>query len=263
VGGSCSFRLPRINGHLSDQVHQTIMKRHRPRVIAIVPAAGSGTRMGGDVRKQFLQLRGKPIIVHTLQQFEHCSEVDEIAVAVPESAIIEMERLITQYRLHKVNKLVAGGARRQDSVAHALARLELNDTDIILVHDGVRPFITRKKITEIVKACREHDAAVAAVQPKDTIRRSAGGGFFDQTMDRSALWLIQTPQAFRATLLKKAFEKARKDKFVSTDEAALVERLGIKARIVEGSYDNIKITTPEDLELGLLIYERWRLKGWI
>lgn len=237
------------------------MSRRRPRVIAIVPAAGAGSRMGGDVRKQFLQLRGKPIIVHTLQQFEHCSEVDEVAVAVPESAILEMERLVSQYRLHKVNKVVVGGARRQDSVARALARTVLNDSDIVLVHDGVRPFITRKKIVEIVRACREHDAAVVAVQPKDTIRKSVGGVFFDQTLDRSALWLIQTPQAFRANVLKKAFDKARKDKFVSTDEAALVERLGIRARIVEGSYDNIKITTPEDLELGILILDRWEARS--
>jgi 2-C-methyl-D-erythritol 4-phosphate cytidylyltransferase len=111
--------------------------------------------------------------------------------------------------------------------------------------------------------CKEHDAAVLAVQPKDTVRRSAGGGFFDSTLDRTALWLIQTPQAFRASVLLRAFENARKDRFSSTDEAALVERLGIKARIVEGSYDNIKITTPEDLELGKLILERWQSKGLI
>jgi len=96
------------------------------------------------------------------------------------------------------------------------------------------------------------------VQPKDTIRRSNGGGFFDQTLDRSALWLVQTPQAFKASLLKKAFEKARREKFYSTDEAALVERCGVKVKIVEGSYDNIKITTQEDLELGVLILERWK-----
>ena len=109
--------------------------------------------------------------------------------------------------------------------------------------------------------CKEHDAAVLAVQPKDTVRRSAGGHFFDQTLDRNALWLIQTPQVFRAKILLKAFEKAKQEKFYSTDEAALVEQLGIKARIVEGSYDNIKITTAEDLELGTLILDRWTEKG--
>ncbi|MBI5463386.1 MAG: 2-C-methyl-D-erythritol 4-phosphate cytidylyltransferase [Ignavibacteriales bacterium] len=233
------------------------MRRQRPRVIAIVPAAGSGSRLGGAVKKQFLQLHGKPIIVHTLQQFEHCAEVDEIAVAVPEPAITDMEQLVRRFRLHKVSKVVAGGAKRQDSVAHVLKTLDLKDTDILLVHDGVRPFVQRKKIVELIKACREHRVAVLAVQPKDTIRRSRGGGFFDQTLDRSALWMIQTPQAFTAGILQKAFARAAKDRFYSTDEAALTERLGIHAKIVEGTYDNIKITTREDLELAGLIFERW------
>jgi 2-C-methyl-D-erythritol 4-phosphate cytidylyltransferase len=237
------------------------MTRSRPKVFAIIPAAGSGTRIGGDIKKQFLPLKGKPIIVHTLQQFEHCADVDEVAVALPESAMSEMEAVVGQYRLHKVSKMVLGGVKRQDSVRNVLNRLALKDSDIVLVHDGVRPFIETKRISHLLKVCKEYDAAVLAVQPKDTIRRSAGGGFFDQTMDRTALWLIQTPQAFRARLLVKAFEQAKKDKFYSTDEAALVERLGVKIRIVEGSYDNIKITTPEDLEFGLLILERWRLKG--
>jgi 2-C-methyl-D-erythritol 4-phosphate cytidylyltransferase len=239
------------------------MSRSRPKVFAIVPAAGSGTRIGGDIRKQFLPLKGKPIIVHTIQQFEHCSDVDEVALALPESAMSEMEAVVERYRLHKVSKMVLGGTKRQDSVRNVLNRLTLKESDIVLVHDGVRPFIEPKRIAHLLKVCKEYNAAVLAVQPKDTIRRSTGGGFFDQTLDRTALWLIQTPQAFRAKLLVKAFEKARKDKFYSTDEAALVERLGVKIRIVEGSFDNIKITTPEDLELGLLIFERWRMKEWL
>jgi 2-C-methyl-D-erythritol 4-phosphate cytidylyltransferase len=239
------------------------MSRSRPKVFAIIPAAGSGTRIGGDVRKQFLLLKGKPIIVHTLQQFEHCPDVDEIALALPESAMSEMEMIVKRFRLHKVSKMVMGGAKRQDSVCNVLNRLSLKESDIVFVHDGVRPFIETKRISHLLKVCKEYDAAVLAVQPKDTIRRSTGGGFFDQTLDRTALWLIQTPQVFRAKLLVKAFEKAKKDKFYSTDEAALVERLGVKIRIVEGSYDNIKITTPEDLELGLLILERWRAQGWM
>jgi 2-C-methyl-D-erythritol 4-phosphate cytidylyltransferase len=237
------------------------MSRSRPKVFAIVPAAGSGSRIGGKVKKQFLPLKGKPIIIHTLQRFEHCSDVDEIVLAVPESDIVEIEALLSKYRIHKVSKAIVGGKKRQDSVFSALQRITANDSDIILVHDAVRPFIESRKISQVIKACKEFDAAVVAVQPKDTIRRSAGGGFFDQTVDRTALWLVQTPQAFKAKLLLRAFEKAYKDKFYSTDEAGLVERLGIKARIVEGSYDNIKITTLEDLELGSLILDRWQGKG--
>ncbi len=239
------------------------MPKSRPKVFVVVAAAGAGTRLGGAVKKQFLLLRDRPILVHTLQRFEHCPDVDEIAVAVPEPSIAEMETLLSHYRLHKVSKITVGGEKRQDSVYNVLKRLPLRPPDIVLVHDGVRPFIESKRISHLVKACKEYDAAVLAVQPKDTIRRSAGGEFFDQTLDRNALWLVQTPQAFKAALLLKAFEKAKKEKFYSTDEAGLLEHMGVKARIVEGSYDNIKITTQEDLELGRLILERWRAKGLI
>ncbi len=237
------------------------MPRSRPKVYAIIPAAGSGTRMGGKVKKQFVLLNEKPVLIYTLQQFEHCTDVDEIIVVVPESDVVETEALLSRYRIHKVSRSVVGGPKRQDSVANALNKITPRDADIILVHDAVRPFVGKRKIAEVVRACREYDAAVLAVQPKDTIRRSAGGGFFDQTVDRNALWLVQTPQAFKAGLLLRAFEQAAKDKFYSTDEVALVERLGVRSRIVEGSYDNIKITTQEDLDLGSLILERWRRAG--
>lgn len=233
----------------------------RPKVYAIIAAAGSGTRLGGSVQKQFLSLREKPILVHTIQRFESSTEVDEIALAVPEESLVDVEHLISRHRLHKVSKVVRGGEKRQDSVYNVLKRLQFRPGDIILVHDGVRPFVLLKKISELIAACVEHEAVVLAVQPKDTIRRSNGGGFFDQTLDRTALWMIQTPQAFRAQVLQRAFEKAAKEKFYSTDEAALVERLGVRAKIVEGNYDNIKITTKEDLELGELILERWQAAG--
>jgi 2-C-methyl-D-erythritol 4-phosphate cytidylyltransferase len=237
------------------------MSKTRPKVIVIVPAAGAGKRLGGSVKKQFLMLRDKPIIAHTLQRFEHCSDVDEIAVAVPEQQIAEMESIISRFRLHKVSMVTVGGEKRQDSVYNALRKLTINPSDIVMVHDGVRPFLESKRISHLIRACKDHEAAVLAVQPKDTIRRSRGGEFFDQTLDRNALWLVQTPQAFKGSLLMKAFQKARVDKFYGTDEAVLVERIGVKAKIVEGSYDNIKITTQEDIELGQLILERWRTKG--
>lgn len=237
------------------------MPRTRPKVFVIVPAAGSGTRLGGSVKKQFLLLRDKPILVHTLQRFEHCPDIDEIALAVPEQSIAEIETVLSHYRLHKVSKVTVGGEKRQDSVYNVLKKIPAKLSDIVLVHDGVRPFVEPKRISHLIKVCKEYNAAVLAVQPKDTVRRSAGGDFFDQTLDRNALWLVQTPQAFRAELLLKAYEKAKKEKFYSTDEAALVERIGAKVKIVEGSYDNIKITTQEDIELGKLILERWRNNG--
>lgn len=239
------------------------MATRRPKVFAVIAAAGSGIRLGGTTKKQFLLLKEKPILVLTLQRFEHCPDIDEIAIAVPEDEIVGTESLLTHFRLHKVSKVIAGGEKRQDSVWNVLSKLDLKPSDIVLVHDGVRPFIDSKKISQIVNICKEYDAVVLAVQPKDTIRRSNGSGYFDQMLDRNALWLVQTPQGFKASLLLKAFERARKEKFYSTDEAALVERLDVKARIVQGSYDNIKITTEEDLELGKLILERWLAKGVI
>ena len=237
------------------------MPKTRPKVFAIIPAAGSGKRLGGSVKKQFLLLRDKPIIVHTLQRFEHCPDVDEIAVAVPEQSIAEMESLISRYRLHKVSMITVGGEKRQDSVYNVLRRFTFKPTDIVLVHDGVRPFIESKRISHLIRSSKESGAAVLAVQPKDTIRRSRGGEYFDQILDRNALWLVQTPQAFLASILMKAFKQAKQDRFYSTDESGLVERIGVKTRIVEGSYDNIKITTEEDIDLGRLILERWRSKG--
>lgn len=233
----------------------------RPKVYALVPAAGSGSRLGSKIKKQFLLLEHKPVIVHTLQRFELSAEVDEVLVAVPESHIVEMEQILVHYRLHKVSKVVIGGVQRQDSVFNLLSKVKAKESDIILVHDGVRPFVSLAAIAEVIRACREFDAAALAVQPKDTVRRSTGGNFFEQTLDRSALWLLQTPQAFRAALLRKAFEEAEKAHFYGTDEIALVERLGIKARIVPGSYDNIKITTKEDVDIATLILHRWKNEG--
>jgi 2-C-methyl-D-erythritol 4-phosphate cytidylyltransferase len=235
------------------------MSHQRPKVFAVIPAAGQGSRIGGSTKKQFLELDGRPVLIHTLLAFEISPEVDEIAVAVPESDVADGEQLLSRHRILKVGSVVAGGETRQDSVFNALKNLKAAPEDIVLVHDGVRPFIRPRQIAEIVSRCLEHDAVVMAVPPKDTIRRSNGGGFFDTTLDRNALWLVQTPQAFRASILLKAFHQARKEGFISTDEAALVERLGVKAKIVEGSYDNIKITTSEDLELGLLILKRWNI----
>lgn len=236
------------------------MAKGRPKVYAIIPAAGSGTRLGGSLRKQFVHLGDRPILVHTVLRFERCVDVDEIIIAVPEQSVAETKALISRYRLHKVSKIVVGAKMRQGSVQNALQKLKLKPTDIILVHDGVRPFIEPAKISEVVQACREYDAAAVAVQPKDTVRRSEGGSYFNQPIDRSAVWLMQTPQGFKASIIKEAFAKAKGDRFVGTDEVALVERIGKKSRIISGTYDNIKITTPEDLELGALIMERWKLK---
>jgi 2-C-methyl-D-erythritol 4-phosphate cytidylyltransferase len=226
------------------------------RIAAIIPAAGSGERMAAPENKPFLLLGNKPLLVHTLQKFQDCSEVDDLILVVRAADIKRAEALVVEYHLGKVVDVVEGGERRQDSVYRGLERLGGRGVAFVLVHDAVRPFVSTTKIHEIIGVARRHCAAVLAVQPKDTIKLSNGTSSVRMTLDRAKLWVVQTPQCFAMDLLKKAYESALRDGFVGTDDASLVERLGVGVRIVEGSYDNIKITTHDDLDLAEMILRR-------
>lgn len=217
------------------------------KVEAIIPAAGRGTRIGGAVAKQFLELKGKPLLCHTLQVFEACPAVDSVVLVMPENDLRESgDQWLNGYRM--VRKVVAGGEQRQDSVFNGFQALE-EGTDIVVVHDGVRPFTTVQMIAETVAAAARYGAAITAVAVTDTIKKAADG-FVERTVPREGLWRVQTPQAFQYGLLKRAFEKAAADSYYGTDEGALIEYLGEKVRIVPGSEMNIKITRREDLILG-------------
>jgi 2-C-methyl-D-erythritol 4-phosphate cytidylyltransferase len=228
----------------------------KEKIAAIVPAAGSGARLGLRESKPFLLLGEKPLLIHTLQRFQSCSEVDELILVVRAADLKRAEALVLEYRLGKVVGVVEGGQRRQDSVYRGLKRLDGREVAFVLIHDAVRPFLSTAKVHEVIEAAKKHRAAVLAVQPKDTIKLSSGVSFVQTTLDRTKLWAVQTPQCFAADLLMKAYESALKDDFVGTDDASLVERLGIGVSIVEGSYDNIKITTQDDLDLAELILRR-------
>lgn len=219
----------------------------------VIPAAGSGRRMGGATAKQFLELHGKPILVRTLQRFDSAPAVDEIVVAVGEGQTAAVEELVRLNALRKVRAVVPGGVQRQDSVRCALERIT---ADIVLVHDAVRPFASHHLIAEVAAAAIRTGAAIAAVPPKETIKISDGSGAVLSTPERSHVWVAQTPQGFATAVLIEAFQQARKDGFTGTDDASLVERLGVRVSIVEGSYDNIKITTPEDVDLAGHIFMR-------
>jgi 2-C-methyl-D-erythritol 4-phosphate cytidylyltransferase len=223
----------------------------------IIPAAGAGERMGGSVSKQFLSLRGKPIIVHTLIRFQMCTAVDEIIVAVQPSSRQQVEFLVNEYRLSKAAKIVEGGRRRQDSVSNAIRHIDPL-AEIVIVHDAVRPFVQQKVILDSIDKAMSNSAAVVAVRVKDTIKVGNDEGRFERTLDRSVLWLAQTPQAFRKQVLIDAYEHARRDGIEATDDASLVELLNIRPAIVEGSFDNIKITTPDDLEFADVLARRFR-----
>jgi 2-C-methyl-D-erythritol 4-phosphate cytidylyltransferase len=203
--------------------------------------------MGHPTKKPYLKLLDEPILAHTIRVFDQNSIVDAVIVVV-DAADIETCRstVIAPYRFQKVASLVAGGETRQISVFNGLRMLP-TDTEFVIVHDGVRPFVTDETIFKCVEAAEAYGAAVAAVPVKDTIKVADDDGFIADTPDRAKLWAVQTPQVFRKTVLLEAHRSAQQRQISATDDAALVEQLGFKVKLVMGSYANLKITTPEDL----------------
>lgn len=238
----------------TDQMDQTdqidALPRQASLVVALVPAAGRGLRMGGSVPKQFLSLGGEPLIVQSLRTLQASSVVDQIVLAVPLADVEYCENdIVLRYRFTKVTKVVAGGAERQDSVRCALAQVHA-DTEIVLIHDAVRPFMTQQMIEEVVAAARKAGAAIIALPMRDTVKQVRTDGTIERTVDRTPLWLAQTPQAFRRGWIESAHKKAHAEGIRATDDAFLVECLGYSVAVVEGSGENIKVTRPEDLVIG-------------
>lgn len=224
----------------------------------VVVAAGKGTRMGTAESKQYLMLGDKPVLAHTLEVFERCEEIAEIVVVVGREDVERVGELVSRYGIGKCSAVISGGSERQSSVLAGLRALG-SEVDWVMVHDGVRPFITFAQITKLWAVVQERDAAVLAVPVKDTIKLVHPEGYIESTPDRSRLWAIQTPQAFRLAALLAAHEAAEQEGFLGTDDAMLMERSGHRVHIVEGDYTNIKITTPDDLQWGLhLLKERDR-----
>lgn len=210
----------------------------------IIPAAGSGSRLRGRVPKQFLRLGGVPVLARTVAAFDAIPAVRRIVVAAPARHQVRARRMLARLDLRASWQVVTGGAERQESVWCALAALDPLPA-VVLVHDAVRPLVSGRIIREVIRTAARSGAAIAVVPVKDTIREVRGRG--SRTLDRSALRAVQTPQGFRTALLLRAHRAARRRGFLGTDEASLVERLGVKVHLVEGEYRNIKITTPEDL----------------
>jgi 2-C-methyl-D-erythritol 4-phosphate cytidylyltransferase len=217
-------------------------------VSAVVAAAGKGTRMNMDINKQYIEVCGIPVLSRTLLVFEECELIDDVVVVVNNNDIFYVKQNIVEaYDLKKVKLLVAGGAQRQNSVYNGLLQLN-KETDVVVIHDGARPFIDNKIIAECIEAALEYGVSTVAVPVKDTIKSSEDGGYVNETLERSKLWAVQTPQAFKYDVLISAHNRAAQDGFTGTDDTVLAERLGYKTRLVMGSYNNIKITTKEDLE---------------
>jgi 2-C-methyl-D-erythritol 4-phosphate cytidylyltransferase len=218
------------------------------KTIANVPAAGAGERLKADRKKQFIELGGMPILARTLMALSNAPQIDKIILVAPLPEINYCKReVVDKYKIVKVSDIVEGGKTRQESVSNGLRHVA-DDTDLVLVHDGVRPFVTEKMIGDVINAAEESGAAITAIGATDTVK-TVGSGFVQDTLERDRIIFVQTPQCFSYNILKEAIEKAVGDGFVGTDEASLVERLDTKVAIVEGLKTNIKITSPDDLEL--------------
>ena len=229
------------------------------KVVVIIPAAGLGTRMAahsgarvGQPAKQFAEVAGKPILLHTLEKFSAVPEVTDIYIAVRESETGRLREFIAAQKLRPKLHVAIGGDHRQQSVANALRELRAQDDDVVLVHDAVRPFVDGEIIRNVIESAAAQGAAIAGIPAVDTIKqveRTANGAIITSTVPRERVVMAQTPQGFRYTVIKRAFDEAIQDGFIGTDEASLVERSGHQVAVVMGSARSIKITTPSDLEL--------------
>ncbi len=226
------------------------------RVGVVIPAAGKGTRIGQGRPKQFIDLEGKPLLFHVLEYFQSTSLIDLMILVGPADDLISMREEVARNNLTKVLDVVAGGVQRQDSVWNGLQRIGDEHVDYVVVHDAVRPFIDDELVTNVLRSAMEFGAAVPAVHPKETIKHATHELFVGSTPPRIHLWITQTPQIFEFSLLHRAYKSATANGYKGTDDASLVERLGQRVKIVHGSYDNIKITTPEDFELAKIIHRR-------
>jgi 2-C-methyl-D-erythritol 4-phosphate cytidylyltransferase len=216
--------------------------------VAIIAAAGQGTRMGGKRAKQFLELAGIPVIIHTLKRFEQCDVIQEIIVVLPAQESAEFLSLADKYGLRKLAKVVPGGITRAESVLRGLRAVREATAEIVAVHDGVRPFVTPEEITRTVEAARAHEAAILVAPVTDTIKEVESEQVA-RTLKRGQVRRALTPQCFRYSVLRRAYEQADVLDPDLTDDSVLVERLGTKVAIVEGNPHNIKITQPQDLAI--------------
>ena len=224
-------------------------------VHALVPAAGSGTRLGGSTKKQYLELGERPVLAQTLIRLAAQPEITAIHLIVPEEDVAFCrQEVVEEFRLQKIGAVIAGGAERQDSVRHGLEACGAADHDVILVHDGVRPFFPQEQIGPLIQLAAVEGAALLAVPAQDTIKEVFDGRV-RATLDRNLLWQVQTPQAFRCDRIREAHRRAHESGFTGTDDASLIEWCGWPVAVLPGHPHNIKITTPSDLALARALLE--------
>lgn len=224
-------------------------------VSAIIVAAGKGVRMKGTMRKQYLDLSGRPVLAHSIMVFDSCSQVEEIFLVVPKEDVEYCQnKILSLLDLKNQINLVHGGAKRQDSVYNGLQAIAKN-TDTVVIHDGVRPLIHPEELKECILGSKKYGACILGTPASDTLKRVDKSGIIETTLPRENIWLAQTPQAFQYDIIIKAHETARRDGYVGTDDASLVERLGANVKIISGSKFNIKITKKEDLAVAKAMFD--------
>lgn len=216
-------------------------------ISAIILAGGKGKRMGAKISKQYIELNGKPILYYTLKRFVDCEGIDKIILVLPKDEIEYCNKEVLEKYSLKVDMIVEGGKERQDSVYNALQKI--NDSEIVLIHDGARAFVSERVIKDGIKYAKIYGAAAPGVMPKDTIKVVDENGFSDSTPDRSKLLAIQTPQTFKLEIIKECHEKVKENNISVTDDTMVVEMYNNKVYLYNGEYTNIKVTTPEDLIL--------------
>ncbi|MBC8061858.1 MAG: 2-C-methyl-D-erythritol 4-phosphate cytidylyltransferase [Clostridiaceae bacterium] len=228
------------------------------KVCAVIAAAGSGSRMGINFNKQFIEVKNKPLLYYTLNAFDKNSFVDNIIITAKEEEIAFIkEEIICKYKISKVSAIIPGGKERQDSVFNALK--SLSGFDIVLIHDGARPFVTKEIIKSGIENAIKFGAAACGVRPKDTIKLKGENGFSCGTLNRDELFSVQTPQCFKYELIFQAHKKAFEQGIKYTDDTAVIENFGQNVYLYDGSYENIKITTPDDLIFANRIIEEKNL----
>jgi 2-C-methyl-D-erythritol 4-phosphate cytidylyltransferase len=236
------------------------------RIAAILPAAGLGTRMGAETPKQFLELDGVPLVIFTLRRLATCAAITEFFIPTRAEEVAALAERVAREQLGRPVRVVCGGGHRQESVAQALAEVS-DDVEIVLVHDAVRPFVTREQVERVIAEARARGAVILGIPAMDTVKEVKRASLPEDvaritaTIPRELIVLAQTPQAFSTKLLKEAFRKAQQDSVLASDEAGLVERLGQDVHVVLGSERNIKITRPADMELARFYLEQERSKG--
>ena len=218
-------------------------------VSAVIVAAGKGTRMHGEVPKQYLLLEKLPILSHTLMAFEACERIQEVVLVIPErDRTYCRENIIAPINVSKDLKFVAGGDKRQDSVYRGLSAISRH-SGIVVIHDGVRPFVRSDQLDAVINGAEQFGACILGIPAQDTLKELDAAETIVRTIQRDKIWLAQTPQAFQSDLIMKAHTTARRNEYLSTDDASLVEQLGVKVKIIRGGRNNIKITNQEDLAI--------------